>query len=115
MNLEDIDIFIDDPPTNGPSNPTSEPTTDDFDIFQGDIISYSQLMSQMTLDPSADTFGTQYEDPRASSYDTPDPFTQVLETQGTSTLTVKSDQKTHTTRLSLEEYFVSVDVFFILF
>jgi hypothetical protein len=35
----------------------------------------------MTLDPGADTSGTQYEAPRASSYDTPGPSTPVPETQ----------------------------------
>jgi hypothetical protein len=42
---------------------------------------YSQLKSQMTLDPSAGTSDTQYEAPRASSYDTPSPSTRVPETQ----------------------------------
>jgi hypothetical protein len=38
-----------------------------------------------------------------------------LLTQGMSAFTVKSDQETHTVRLSLKEYFVGVDVFFIYF
>jgi hypothetical protein len=42
---------------------------------------YSQLMSQMSLDPGAGTSGTQYDAPRASSYDTSGPSTRVLETQ----------------------------------
>jgi hypothetical protein len=71
MDSEDIDISVDDSSTDGPPVPMPEPMTDDFDIFQGDFISYSQLMSQMTLDPDAGTFGTQYEAPRALSYDTP--------------------------------------------
>jgi hypothetical protein len=90
---------------------------DDFDIFQGDFISYSQLMSQITLDPSVSTSGTQYETPRASSYDTLVRLPECsrrkhLPTQGTSVLTVKSDQETHTVCLSLGEYFVDVDIFF---
>jgi hypothetical protein len=55
--------------------------TDEFDFFQGDFISYSQLMSQISLDPGAGTSGTQYDTPRASSYDIPGPSTQVPETQ----------------------------------
>jgi hypothetical protein len=42
---------------------------------------YSQLMSQMSLDPGAGTSGTQYDAPRASSYDTSGSSTRVLETQ----------------------------------
>jgi hypothetical protein len=44
-------------------------------------MSYSQLMSLMSLDPGAGTSGTQYDAPRASSYDTPGPSTRVPETQ----------------------------------
>jgi hypothetical protein len=55
--------------------------TDDFDIFQGDVMLYSQLISQMTLNLSVGTSGTQYEAPRASSYDTSGPSTRVPETQ----------------------------------
>jgi hypothetical protein len=44
-------------------------------------MSYSQLMSQMTLDPGVGTSGTQYEAPCASLYDTPGPSTRVPETQ----------------------------------
>jgi hypothetical protein len=47
-------------------------------------MSYSQLMSQMSFDLGAGTSGTQYDAPRASSYDTPGPFTQVPETQAPS-------------------------------
>jgi hypothetical protein len=73
-------------------------------------------MSQMILDTSAGTYGTQYEVPRASSFDTSGPSTRVLETQtpakqDTSALAVKSDQETHTTRLSLGKYFVGVDIY----
>jgi hypothetical protein len=89
MDLEDIDISVADRPTHGPPDPASELTTDEFDLFQGDFISYSQLMSQMSLDPSVRTFGTQYDTPRAlsydiphvSSYDTPGPSTRVPDTQ----------------------------------
>jgi hypothetical protein len=42
---------------------------------------YSQLMSQMTLDPGARTSSTQYDAPRASSYDTPGSSTRVPKTQ----------------------------------
>jgi hypothetical protein len=58
MNSEDIDISPDDPPTDDPPNPTSEPMTGDFDIFQEDVMSYFHLMSQMTLDPNVGTSGT---------------------------------------------------------
>jgi hypothetical protein len=44
-------------------------------------MSYSHLMSQMSLESGAGTSGTQYDAPRASSYDTPGPSTQVLEMQ----------------------------------
>jgi hypothetical protein len=57
-NSEDIDIYVVDPPTNGPPVPTPELTTDDFDIFQGVFTSYSQQMNQMTLDQSIGTSGT---------------------------------------------------------
>jgi hypothetical protein len=60
MNPEDIDISADDRPMGGPPDPTPEPTTDEFDLFQGDFMSYSQLMSQMSLDLGAGTSGTQY-------------------------------------------------------
>jgi hypothetical protein len=45
------------------------------------FMSYSQLMSQMSLDPGVGTFSTQYDAPHASSYDTPCPSTRVPETQ----------------------------------
>jgi hypothetical protein len=64
----------------------------------------------MTLDPGVGTSGTIYKAPHASSYDTPDPSTQ-----DTNALAVKSEQKTHTSRLSLGGCFVSVDVFFFHF
>jgi hypothetical protein len=51
--------------------------TDEFDLFQGDFISYSQLMSQMSLDPGDGTSGTQYDAPRTSPYDTHGPSTDV--------------------------------------
>jgi hypothetical protein len=44
-------------------------------------MSYSQLISQMSLDPGAGTSGTQYDAPRASLYDTPGLSTRVPETQ----------------------------------
>jgi hypothetical protein len=44
-------------------------------------MSYSQLMSQIILDPGVGTFGTQHEAPHASSYGTHGPSTRVLETQ----------------------------------
>jgi hypothetical protein len=56
---------MDDSPESAP-----ELMTDDFDIFHGDIESYPQLLSQMTLNPSVGTFGIQYEAPHALSYDT---------------------------------------------
>jgi hypothetical protein len=59
----------------------AEPMTDEFDLFQRDFTPYSQLMSQMTLDLGADTSGTQYEAPHASSYDTPSLSTRVPKTQ----------------------------------
>jgi hypothetical protein len=80
-NTEDIDIFTDDPLIDGLPDTVSEPTTNDFDIFQVDVLSYFQLMSQMTLNLSVGSFGTQYEDSRTSSYDTLGPSTQVPETQ----------------------------------
>jgi hypothetical protein len=55
--------------------------TDEYDLFQGDFISYSQLMSQMNLDSGARTSGTQYDAPRASSYDTPVSSTWAAKTQ----------------------------------
>jgi hypothetical protein len=42
-------------------------------------MSYSQLMSQMSLDPGVETSGTQYNAPPALSYDTPGPSTRVTE------------------------------------
>jgi hypothetical protein len=81
MDPEDIDISADDRPISGTPNPRPEPTTDEFDFFQGDFMSYSQLMSQMSLDPGAGTFGTQYDALRASSYDTPSMSTRMPETQ----------------------------------
>jgi hypothetical protein len=44
-------------------------------------MSYSQLMSQMSLNPGVRTSGTQYDAPLASSYDTLGPSTRVTETQ----------------------------------
>jgi hypothetical protein len=44
-------------------------------------MSYSQFMSQMSLDLGVGTSGTQYDASRASSYDTPGPSTRVPETQ----------------------------------
>jgi hypothetical protein len=38
MNPDNFDISADAPPTDGPSDPALEPITDDFDIFQGDVI-----------------------------------------------------------------------------
>jgi hypothetical protein len=67
-------------------------------------MSYSQLMSQMSIDPSVSTSGTQYDPPRVSSYHTLGPSTQVPETQPDEVERHKRprrqpDQKTHTTRL----------------
>jgi hypothetical protein len=81
MDPEDIDFFADNRSISGPPDPALEPTTDEFDLFQGDFISYSQLMSQMSLDSCAGTSGTQYDAPPASSYDTPGPSTRVTEKQ----------------------------------
>jgi hypothetical protein len=47
-------------------------------------MSYSQLMSQMSLGLGVGTYGTQYDTPHASSYDTPGPSTRVLEMQAPS-------------------------------
>jgi hypothetical protein len=47
-------------------------------------MSYSQLMSQMSLAPGVVTSGTQYDAPHTSSYDTPGPSTRVPETQAPS-------------------------------
>jgi hypothetical protein len=66
MDPEDIDISADDRPMGGPPNSVPEPTTDEFDLFQKDFMSYSQLMRQMSLDPDAGTSGTQYDAPLAS-------------------------------------------------
>jgi hypothetical protein len=75
MDSENIDISVADRSTHGPLDPTSEPTTDEFDLFEGNFTSYSQLMSQVTLDLGAGTSNTQYEAPRASLYDTLGPST----------------------------------------
>jgi hypothetical protein len=45
MNPDDIDVTADDPPIYGPPDPVSKLTIDNYDIFQGDVISYSHLMS----------------------------------------------------------------------
>jgi hypothetical protein len=74
-------------------------------------MSYSQLMSQMSLDPGVGTSGTQYDAPRASSYDTSGPSTRVPETQDTSVLAVKFGRETHIVCLSFGGCFVGVDVF----
>jgi hypothetical protein len=81
MDPEDIDIFALNPLTDDLADSAPEVMTDNFDIFQGDFPLESDLMSQMTLDPSAGTSGTQYEAPCASSYDTFVPSTRVPETQ----------------------------------
>jgi hypothetical protein len=81
MNLENINVTVDVPPTDDPPDPVLELTTDDYDIFQGDVISYFQFMSQMSINLSVGTSSTQYEPPCVSSYRILDPFTQVLETQ----------------------------------
>jgi hypothetical protein len=81
MDSEVIDISVTDRPTQDPHDSAPEPTNDEFDLFQGDFTSYSQLISQMTLDPGVVTSGTQYEAPRASSYDTPGLSTRAPETQ----------------------------------
>jgi hypothetical protein len=47
-------------------------------------MSYSQLMSQMSLDLGAGIFGTQYDASRASSYNILGPSTRVPETQAPS-------------------------------
>jgi hypothetical protein len=78
---EDIDISAADCPTHDPPDPVPEPTTNEFGLFQGDFILYSQLMSHMTLDPGVRTSGTQYEAHHALSFDNPDPSTRVPETQ----------------------------------
>jgi hypothetical protein len=67
-------------------------------------MSYSQLMSQITLDPGVGTSDTQYECPRR----------KLRLTQDTSVLAVKSDQETHTACLSLGGCFVGIDVFFFI-
>jgi hypothetical protein len=69
MNSEDIDVIAEDPPTDDPLGPVPKPTTDDYDIFQGDVMLYSQLMIQMSIDPCA------------SLYHISGPSTRVLETQ----------------------------------
>jgi hypothetical protein len=67
---------MDDPP-----NPVPKPMTDDYDIFQGDVMLYSHLMCQMSINVSVGTSGTQYEPPCPLSYHTSDPFIRVLENQ----------------------------------
>jgi hypothetical protein len=76
---ENIDISTADHPTHCPPDPTLEPMTDEFDLFQGDFISYTQRMSQMSIDPGDGTSSIQYDDPRVSSYDTHSPSTWVPE------------------------------------
>jgi hypothetical protein len=78
MDPEDIDISAADSLTDGPPDPTPEPMTDDFNIFQEDFMSYSQLMGQMTLDPSVGTSCTEAH--HTLSYDALGPSTQVPET-----------------------------------
>jgi hypothetical protein len=80
MDSKDIDISAADRPTHDPPDPTSEPTTDELDLFQGDFMSYSELMGQMILDPGVGTISIQYEAPRASSYDTPGSSIRVHKT-----------------------------------
>jgi hypothetical protein len=75
MDPEDIDISAADHPTHDPPDPALEATTDEFNLFQDDFILYYQLMSQMSLDSGAGISGTQYDAPRASSYDTLGPST----------------------------------------
>jgi hypothetical protein len=70
MNPEDIDVTADFSPTDGSPDMVPEPMTDDYNIFQRDIILYSQLMSQMTIDQSVGTSSIQYEPPRTLSSDT---------------------------------------------
>jgi hypothetical protein len=81
MNPKDIAITVDDPLMDGSPDPLPKPTTDDYDRFQGDMMLYSQLMSQMSIDPSVGTSGTKYEPLHASSYRTPRLSIQVPETQ----------------------------------
>jgi hypothetical protein len=45
MNSNDIDIFANDPSTDDPSDLASESITDDFNIFQANLMLYSHLMS----------------------------------------------------------------------
>jgi hypothetical protein len=54
----DIDVIVDDPSMDGPSDSVPEPMTDDYDIFLENIISYSQLMSHMSINTSVGTSGT---------------------------------------------------------
>jgi hypothetical protein len=63
MNSEDINVSTDDPPMDVPPDPVPSPTTNEFVIFQRDVMSYSQLMSQMIIDPSVGTSDIQYEAP----------------------------------------------------
>jgi hypothetical protein len=76
----DIDVTIDDPLSDVPPDPIPEPSTDDYDIFQRVVMSYSQFMNQMSIDPSVGTSGTQYESYPASLYHTLGPSTRVSET-----------------------------------
>jgi hypothetical protein len=69
------------PRTDDPPDLAPEPMTNDFDIFHENVKSYFQLLSQMTIDPSVNTFGTQYEASCASSYDTPGLSTWVSDIQ----------------------------------
>jgi hypothetical protein len=102
----------------GPPDPALEPTTDEFDLFQGDFTSYSQLMSQMSLDPGAGTSDTQYDALCAHHHTTLlvrlPKFSRRRHrrTQDTSTLTVKFGRETHIVRLSFGGCFIGVDVLF---
>jgi hypothetical protein len=82
-------------------------------------MSYSQLMSQMSLDPGTGTSGTQYDAPHASSYTSscpPEcPRRRHRRRQDTNALTVKFGRETYTVCLSFGGCFVSVDVFFFSF
>jgi hypothetical protein len=94
--------------------------TDEFDLFQGDFMSYSQLVSQMTsirvLGPSVPNMMLLERYHTIPLVRPPEcPRRKHRPTQDTSSLVVKSDQETHTACLSLGGCFVSVDLFFILF
>jgi hypothetical protein len=83
-------------PMGGPPDPAPEPTTDEFDLFQGDFMSYSAhiiIRHSWSVHPSARDAGTARHD--------------------TSALAVKFDQETHKVRLSFRGCFVGVDVFFL--